>query len=492
MSTIQDADQTANAREAVTPGEPSARVLARFVHQLTWDAIPRATQEQVKRELLDILGVCLAASSLPFSERFVASVPQSDATTSCDVIGKNVRVSAADAALLNGVLAHGIDYDDTHAEAIVHVSASLAPTALAMAQRYGASGAELLTALVAGYEVSTRVGLAASGEFHKRGYHPTSICGAFGAAMVAGKSLKLSESELVSALGIVGSQASGIQQFLKEGSEVKRLHAGWAAHSGIYAASMAQHGVTGPERIFEGGFGLYATHLGPGAADMARLTAGLGETWETDAISIKPYPCCHLVHAYMDTALTIKREQHLTEADIVSVECPVPQAIYHLVCTPDAVKRRPQTSYDALFSLPFCVGVMLARERAGLAEFDEAAIGDEATLTLAQRITTPIDDTWSDFPRHFSGWVIIHTTDGRRFEAQQRFNRGSPENPLTAEDIMAKFTANATRRISAQEAGALADTIAQLDRARDLEPLFTLLRATRDFSEPPGSVAVAQ
>jgi len=453
-----------------------SREIAKFVKSLSSNDIPVEVRSKVKQEILDTLGICLASSSFPFSDKFFRSVQSADSTSECSVIGKETQLSMMNAALLNGIFAHGLDFDDTHMASIIHVSASLMSAGLAVAEKIGASGQELVTALVAGYEITTRIGLAAAGEFHRRGFHPTSLCGVFGTTIVAGKLFDLSEEQLLHALGIAGSMAGGIQQFLQDGSEVKRVHAGWAALSGIYAAQLARYGVTGPERVFEGEFGLYNTHLGPEVAKEEYLTDGLGARWETLAISIKPYPCCHLVHAYMDAALDLKKKHHLAIEDIASIECRIPTTVTRLVCEPASVKMRPPTTYAALFSLPFCVSLLLVKERAGLDEFSEEGIADEAVLSLAHRVSYGLDEEWTLFPRHFSGWVILHTREGQRYESKQWYNRGSPENPLGEEEITAKFMANATRRLKEKDAWQIIESVQHLENEKNLVELFRLLR----------------
>ena len=451
-----------------------SRQLARFAHDLRYEEIPSEVIAKAKTELLDTIGICLASASMPFADGYVHALTSFDHSADAAVLGRRERFSAANAALLNGTFAHGLDFDDTHVASIVHVSASLLPTALAVAEWTGRSGQELLAALIVGYEINIRVGLAAAGAFHARGFHPTALCAMFGCAAVAGRLLGLDEDQLTHALGLAGSQAGGLQQFLKDGSEVKRLHAGWAAHAGIMAAVLAQGGLTGPEHVLEGEFGFYRTHLGTAAPDEGALLRELGSTWETLNISIKPYPCCHFLHAYMDLALDITRQEGLTVEDIAGIECMVPETVARLVCEPEEMKKSPKVAYDALFSLPYCVASMLVRGRAALQDFTVAALGDQQVAALANLISYRIDTEWSDFPKHFSGWVRLKTHDGRVFEARDRFNKGCPERPLAAADIASKFMSNATLRLSEARAQEVLGEIMSLDEKPSLNTLTRL------------------
>ncbi|HYE92729.1 MAG TPA: MmgE/PrpD family protein, partial [Terriglobales bacterium] len=317
-----------------------AERLAAFTGALRFDALPADVLASARLHILDVFGLALAASTYDFAAA-VAAV--AEAPGPCSILGGTRTATPSAAALVNGTLAHGLDFDDTHAASITHASAVIVPAALAVAERDGISGRDLLTAVVAGYEAIARLGMAAPGAFHARGWHATPVCGAFAAALTAGKLMGLDAPRLTHALGIVGSFASGLMEFLEDGSGVKRVHAGWAAHAGVLAATMAAGGLTGPATILEGRFGFYPTFLG--TAPAADVFATLGTRWETLRIGFKPYPCCHYLHAYIDCALRLRREQRVEPDSIVAVECRVPAAELPIVCEPRAVKLRPRTTY---------------------------------------------------------------------------------------------------------------------------------------------------
>src|SRR5882762_5747187 len=297
----------------VTPS--AARRLARFVVNLRLNDLPPPVVAQARLLALDTLGCGLAAARYDFARAVRETAERLGGPSESAVIGSTVRVAAANAVLANATLAHGLDFDDTREDAIVHTGAVVVPTSLAVAEALSASGRAALEAIVAGVEVMCRVGLAVPGRFHARHYHPTALAGTFGAAAAAGKLYGLSEDEMARAFGICGSQAAGIIEYLADGSWTKRLHAGWAAHAGVVAALLAQAGFTGPETVFEGEHGFYRAFAG--GFDEARLNDlldSLGQTWELERLTFKPYPCGSIAQPYMDCALRV-REAHRVRAD---------------------------------------------------------------------------------------------------------------------------------------------------------------------------------
>jgi 2-methylcitrate dehydratase PrpD len=261
------------------------------------------------------------------------------------------------------------------------------PTVLALGEAGAHSGRALVTAAVAGYEAITRLGMAAPGAFHARGWHATAVCGTFGAALAAGRLEGLDERRLTAALGIAGSFASEVIEHLEDGSWVKRVHPGWAAHSGIVAAGLARGGFTGPATILEGRFGFYRTFLrsGPERAPFDTL----GKEWETLRVGFKPYPCCHYNHAYLDCALALRREHRIESDAIERIECRVPASEVPIVCEPREVKVRPRTPYDAQFSLAYSVAAAPVDGRVGLDTYTSERIVDERVLALATKPESP-------------------------------------------------------------------------------------------------------
>jgi 2-methylcitrate dehydratase PrpD len=455
---------------------PSAsETIAAFAAELRFGALPAAVVAKMKLHVLDLLGVALAGSSMDFAPA-VASVAQGmGGPAEATAIGLRERLPAPWAALVNGTLAHGLDYDDTHAEAVVHVSASAVPAALASCEAAKGDGRCFLTALALGMEVSTRLGLVAPGAFHDRGFHPTGVCGAFAAALIAGKSAGLSSAQLADALGLAGSQAAGLMEFLTDGAAVKRVHPGWAAHSGLLAARLAAAGVTGPRAVLDGRFGLYRSHLGDGEWNLSVLTSALGTRWHLLDISLKPYPCCHMNHAFIDCAAVLQSQHGLTADTIDQIDCFIHPREVPVVCEPLESKRTPQNDYDAKFSLPYAVASQLVRGHVAVDDFTAAAIREPAVLALARRVVYH-EDASNEYPRYFPGWMRVRLRDGRVLEHHEPINRGHAERPLTEDAVRDKFGRNAALAISKPAAKALVDVIVSLEEEPDLSRLAAPLR----------------
>lgn len=438
--------------------------------------IPAQVRERAAQLILDSVGVALASGTFDFAKRALAAVSdlaggsRQDAT----VLGVPLRLPARDAAHLNGILIHGLDYDDTHPGGIIHATASTFPAALAAGEVAGASGRDVLTAYVVGMEVAARLGNAAHGGFHQVGFHPTGVLGAFSAAVVASRLQGLPGHAIAQAQGFVGSLAAGSLEFLATGAWTKRSHPGWAAACGITAATFARHGFESPPEIYEGRFGLYASHLVGREVDLDACTRGLGEQWETPQVAVKPYPACHFTHAFADAALALRDEHGLTPDDIARITCRIADGVVSTVCEPLASKRRPRSAYDAAFSVPYVVAAALVRGRFGLTELEPEALGDREILGLAG-LTGYESDPDSAFPQAYSGEVVVQTTDGRELRHREQINRGAAERALSGEEILDKFHQNAALACSRQRAERIADAVLNLDRVDDVRSLSGVL-----------------
>jgi 2-methylcitrate dehydratase PrpD len=425
-------------------------------------------RERAKHLILDSTGIAFASGRYEFAHTSLTAIAGLAGGGEVPVIGLPARLSPRDAALMNGILVHGLDFDDTHTGGVLHVTTSIWPAVLSAAWMRGASGQELLTAYVAGAEAITRLGAVGSGMFHQVGFHPTGLIGVFGCTLAAGTLMGLEPKALVMAQGIALSFASGSLEFLEDGAWTKRMHPGWAAQSGITAAALAHGGFVGPARAYEGRFGLFNIHLQEGIAAerWARATAGLGTTWETSAVAVKPLPACHFTHACADAAMQLKKQHRFDIDDIVRIKALVPAEVVKTVCEPLANKRRPANAYDAQFSIPYLVAASLVRGRFTLDELEPDVLADETILTLCDRVDYEVD-TRSTFPRHYTGEVQISLTDGRVLVHREAMNRGCPDRPLSNADIVEKFTDNARRSLSARAADAVRDAALGLDRAED-------------------------
>ena len=449
-----------------------ASQIADWAAGLTFADIPEAIITDEKLRSLDILGVALAASALPASAPVRAAALRLGAGQESRLWGYGDRATAAAAALVNGSLAHALDYDDTHNESVVHISAPVIATGLTLGEALGADGKTALAAMIAGAELGCRIGRAAPGAFHQRGFHATGVIGAFAAAIVAGKLLGLNAQQLRNALGIAGSQASGLLEGFRDGSAVKQLHPGWAAHAGVIAAYLAQDGFTGPTTVFEGRDGLYNSHVG-GGYDLNRMTEGLGREWTCLHTSFKPYPCGHVVHGFLDAVLALYHEAGLRAEQVDKITCPTAEWMIPIMCEPRALKLKPETDYHAKFSFYFTMAAALRDGRLGVEAFTEANIRNPEILSLAEKIHC-IPDPDAPGTGHFKGWVQVDTTDGRRLERVVDDNWGSIANPMTPEQVQTKFRDNAALALAEQRLDAIIDRALHLDALHDVGDLIGL------------------
>jgi len=456
----------------MTGKDTLSQVLARFAAGLEWEHIPPAVRERTKLLLIDAVGVAFASTRFDFARRTLSAL-QLMASGDSDVIGMPEKLALRDAALMNGILVHGLDYDDTYLPGSVHLTASSVPASLGVAAARGASGKDLLTACTLGLEVGARLGAAGRGGFLRSGFHATGIVGTFASTLAAGRLMRLDAAQLTLAQGIALSATSGTMQPMQDGSWTKRMHPGWAAASGITAATLAQQGFIGPSEAYEGRFGLFSCFLGPHAkdADVGILVNRLGEHWEFPRTSIKLFPACHQSHAFFNAALAIAREHEVRPADIESIRVRIAEPAVPLICEPLAAKRKPDSSYAAQFSLPYGVACCLTRRRFGLAELDEASYTDPALVALAHKVDYEIDPD-SGFPKFRTGEVIVTTRDGKKLGRRESI---LPDEPAAAEAILDKFVDSASSAVSSERAHRVREMLLDIERLPDVRVLTRAL-----------------
>ena len=449
-------------------------VLATFALGLNFRELPRQVVHNAKLRLLDTVGVCLASSGMDYADAVLAYVQEQGGKPDACLFGRPGRFPAALSVLYNGALAHGNDYDDTHSQSIVHPGGVIVPTALAISEKLLLTGEQAIVAIVAGYEIAARIGMAASKGFHAQGFHPTGVCGALASAATASVAMGLAHQQFVSALGIAGSQASGSLEFLSDGAWTKRLHPGWAAHSGVVAASLARNGFTGPATILEGKHGLYALYATRTQPDLSLATRALGQEWEILNTDFKPYPCGHISHPYMDCALQLRRDRLVSANDIAAIELRVPSAVVPILCEPVAEKRRPRSPYASRFSLPFSTALIFATGSAGIDDFSDERLADPVIQALCDKTHYVVDESLP-FPQTFPGWVIVTLKSGARLEARLDASRGSRENPMSEDDLYQKFESNVTRSFSRGRAQQIWQTGLSLETLPNLRAFTDLL-----------------
>jgi 2-methylcitrate dehydratase PrpD len=439
-------DKTIHASQRQTVSDQ----LAEFALGLDYDDIPDAVRERAKHLILDAVGIAYASRGFHFAKVTFDALTSLGSGTAA-VIGGGRTLALRDAAIMNGLLAHGLDYDDTHSRGVIHATVSAMPLALNLGDQVGADGRAMLVAYVSAMETSTRLGSVAQGGFHQVGFHPTGLVGIFGAVLAASRLLGLDREQAVMAQGIALSMASGSLEFLEDGAWTKRLHPGWAASSAITAATLARSGFVGPRAAYEGRFGLFASYLGShmAHADLALATEQLGVNWQIEEVAIKPIPACHFTHAAADAAIALSTQ--LDPKTIRSVEVLVPGEVVKTVCEPEASKRAPANSYDAQFSIPYIVATGLLRGRFTLDELEDKAMADGEVLALAKRINYTVDPA-STFPKHYTGEVIVTLESGETIRHREPINRGSADRPLSNAEIKDKYFENACRTLSPERA----------------------------------------
>lgn len=442
---------------------PLSSQLARWAAALRYEDLPADVIESTKLRVLDVIGLCLAGAETPFGGATRAAQVDMSSPGPATVLGFGDRVGVAAAAFVNGALSQALEFDDTHNESIVHMSSPAVAAALALGEVRGASGRDLITAIALGNEISCRVGSVSSGELHKRGFHPTGLFATFGAAYLAGKLLGLDAEAMARAAGIAGSFASGLLECWVDGTQTKFLHPGWSAQSGIHAAFLARNGVTGPAQVFEGRWGLFASHVQAADAhrDFTRIETGLGTHWESRNASFKPYPAAHVIHPYITAALRL-REQGVRANDIVRVDCPVTGFIVGIVCEPTTEKFAPATDSHGRVSLQYSIAETIVRGSLGKSAYSAESLRNPDILALARKVHYHVDPSYPG-PGRFKGAVKVTFTDGRVLEEIEEYNRGSAENPMTYAELRAKFDENAATFLTAQQRERVAATVSQLE-----------------------------
>ena len=424
---------------AALPKVSAAEQLASAFHTGTGAApvLPARVGEMCDTLLMELTGLCVAARNTDYVEAALRATSESGA---CTLIGHAGGFNPATAALVNGTAAHGEDYDDTFEGGPVHTGAVIVPAVLVAVEQHGLGGADLLRGISVGCEVMCRLCLVAPMRVHKTGFHPTAVFGALGAAAGVASALRLTQAQWVQALGIAGSMACGIIEYLAEGAWVKRMHPGWAAQAGYRAARMAQAGFTGPRTVLDGEHGLFYAFANTRDGNFAAMLDGAGSQWLCADVAFKPYACGTMAHPFIDCARKLVAEG-VRPDDITSIECETAEGIVHRLWEPLAAKQAPPNGYAAKFSIPYAIAVGMLRDDAGLNDYEEAVVHDPAVRALAAKVRYVVDPD-NPYPKKFIGHVRVTLRDGTVREARQAYFRGGKDKPLARTDLEAKFRAN--------------------------------------------------
>ncbi len=416
---------------------PEISVAERLAERIAVLEIPTALREKCIDLAVDVIGLCITARN---EEYVQATLNACDDEGPCTAIGHPRTLSAAGAALVNGTAAHGEDFDDTFEGGPVHAGAVVLPAVLAACERHNPDGVAALRGIAIGTEALCRLSLVVPKAVHKAGFHPTAVFGAMGAAAGVAAALRLDARQTVDALGIAGSMASGIIEYLAEGAWTKRMHAGWAAQSGLRAGLMARAGFSGPRTVFEGTHGLFHGFAHTTEGNYDALLGDFGTRWVTETLAFKPYPCGTMTHPYIDCARRLAA-RGIKPEDIQEIVCDVGEGTVHRLWEPLAAKQRPANGYAGKFSQPHCIATALVRGNVGLGDFTDVAVKDPRVLAVAAKVRYRIDPQ-NPYPNGFTGHIRATLNDGRVIEERQPHFRGGAKEPLTRADIEDKFALN--------------------------------------------------
>src|SRR5258708_11555655 len=422
------------------PKTSVAETLAGKIAEIKPGGLPAATMRKCEDLLIDVTGLCVTARNEDYINSALAGW---DDDGPCTAIGHTRTLTASGAAFVNGTAAHGEDFDDTFEGGPVHAGAVIVPAVLAACERYRLPGQSALIGIAVGVETICRLGLVAPKAVHKAGFHPTAIFGAMAASAGVGAALRLQPRQMVDALGIVGSMASGIIEYLAEGAWTKRLHPGWAAQSGIRAALLGREGFVGPRTVFEGVHGLFHGFANTTKGDYDALIGDFGARWVTQTLAFKPYPCGTMTHPYIDCARRLAARGIKADA-IKEMVCEVGEGTVHRLWEPLAAKQHPGNGYGAKFSSPYCIAAGFVRRNVGLDDFSDAAVRHPAVVALASKVRYQIDPN-HPYPNEFTGHIRATLIDGSVIEERQPHLRGGAHEPLSRSDIEEKFVLNAQR-----------------------------------------------
>jgi 2-methylcitrate dehydratase PrpD len=454
---------------------PLAAELAAWTTRVRFDDLPADVVRATKARVLDVIGLSLAGAETAFGRSVREAAVAMSSPGPCRVLGTGDSINVTLAAFANGAFSQALEYDDTHNESIVHMSSPSVAAALALADTARISGRDLIAAVAVGNEISCRAGSVAPGQFHRRGFHPSGLFATFGVTYLAARLLGLDAEATARAAGICGSFASGILECWVDGTQTKFLHPGWSAQSGLASAFLARAGTTGPAEVFEGRWGLFATHLQDveTSPHFDRLTNGLGTQWDSRNSSFKPFPAAHVLHPYISAILRLRAAHGLTAAEVEQIDCPVAAFIVPIVCEPATEKLAPASDSHGRISLQYSIAEAFVRGALGRHAYGDDSLRDPDILGLARRVRYHVDPAFPG-PGRFKGAVRVTLTSGRVLAEVEDYNRGSADNPMTDAELRAKFDENAGGFLSPAARDRVAEAVATLDTLADARSLVDL------------------
>jgi len=417
-----------------------AQEIGQFASNLSFSSLPKDVIHHAKRFMLDNLGCIIGGKNERSSQIIAETVRDLGGTPESTVIGFNYKTSCANAAMANATIGHALEMDDDHRIGTQHPGIQTLPSVLSVGEKVGASGRECIAAFVIGCEVSIRIGEAFLGDLYYQGFHPTGVCGVFGSAVAAGKLLGLNQEQMTKALGIAGSQASGLREWKTSGAWTKRLQAGHPNFAGVLSALLASKDYTAPPTIIEGEYGLLESYSYQKKYDAKVITQNLGEKFEMTDTSIKPHACCRFAQPIVDCTLALVKKYDLKPEDVYQVEVGTGKNTLKALTEPSERKYKPTTHVDAQFSLPYSVAVSIIKRRALDREFSEESFRNPEILKLAAKVTAYLsEEVEAKWPEYYPAIVTIKTVDGRDLTEKIDYPKGDPENPVSDEELKDKF-----------------------------------------------------
>ena len=448
--------------------------IADFTLNLKYEDIPKEVVDYARLLMIDSFGCALAALHQPHAKQVFSVLSQKPAVEQATLWGSTKKVEMDDAVLYNGSLIHGLDYDDTNAYGIVHPSSSVVTAGITVGEALGKSGKEIMTAIIAGYEVLLRIAGFTRGRLHDRGFHPTGCCNAFSSACIAGKLMGVTHDQLCNALGMCGSQAAAILEFLRDGSDIKKLHPGWGVHCALYDLEFAKAGYTGPVEVLEGKQGYMLAHIGT-MEGIEEYFNDFGERWWTTEVAFKFYPVCHWLHGFNDILFKLEAENGFDGKDIEQLECIIDERVNRVgYATPD--KLRPATEYHQRFSLFYTMAMAAYKGRLGPKEINIKHMEDPGLLEMIDRIKITVDPD-ADVPGHFPAQLRVTLKDGRTFYGSQPYEVGCKENPASREHVLRKYYNNTIEVIGKECADRIVDDVDHIENLINIQDMIQAMRA---------------
>ena len=446
-----------------------SELAASWVANLTWEQIPAELIESVKLQILDVMGVMLAARTEPLVRDVFDALHQEEGPAEASVLGETRKTSLPTAAMINGVMAGMLEYDDTHTQSAIHSTSCVAAAALPGAQQLGASGKELIAAVLVGNELCCRLGLVSKVRLFDLAIQPTGVFGVFGAAYALCKLRKLPVDRMVSAIGISGSMSASRMSSWEDGTSAKSIHQGWVASHAARSVKLAEQGVSGPAGIFDGRFNVYRSIVqAPDAKfDLDTIDRDLGTHWETLGIASKAYPSGYPIHPYLDAVFHLRDQYSLKPDDIASIRCYISEARISTLCEP-----RPVSTWHARVSVQHCAAEALVTGRADKTSYRAATLTDPAIRSLADRIQCIPDAEIGADPSRSRARVAMTLRDGREISHTVEDMRGTRRNPMTRADFLSKFKGNTHDLLPANVLEQTVESLFDLDKISDVRPIF--------------------